>query len=88
MTKRSRVKSSAAAATASGAEPVRAAGRADARQRVVIIGGGVAGVSLAWLLDGVHDVVLLESDAELGGHARTLDVTVDGRQAAVDAGAP
>ncbi len=76
-----------AAAAASGTEPARAAARADARQRVVIIGGGVAGVSLAWLLDGVHDVVLLESEAELGGHARTIDVTVDGRQAAIDAGA-
>ncbi|WP_198153849.1 FAD-dependent oxidoreductase [Catenuloplanes japonicus] len=58
-----------------------------ARQRVVVIGGGVAGVSTAWLLDGQHDVVLLESGPELGGHARSLDVTIDGRHIAVDAGA-
>jgi predicted NAD/FAD-binding protein len=57
------------------------------RQRVVVIGGGVAGVSLAWLLDGVHDVVLLEAASELGGHARTIDVTVGGKHLAVDAGA-
>jgi uncharacterized protein len=57
------------------------------RQRVVIVGGGVAGVALAWLLDGVHDVVLLEAAPELGGHARTIDVTVGGKHLAVDAGA-
>ncbi|GGK76865.1 NAD/FAD-binding protein [Mangrovihabitans endophyticus] len=52
------------------------------------MGGGIAGVSLAWLLDGVHDVTLLESDAELGGHARSIDVTLPGgRRVVVDAGA-
>jgi len=60
---------------------------APSRQRVVVIGGGVAGVSLAWLLDGEHDVVLLEAGPELGGHARTIDVTVGGKSIAVDAGA-
>jgi hypothetical protein len=60
---------------------------ARSRQRVVVIGGGVAGVSMAWLLDGEHDVVLLEAAPELGGHARTIDVTVGGKHIAVDAGA-
>ncbi|MDR7277796.1 FAD-dependent oxidoreductase [Catenuloplanes atrovinosus] len=60
---------------------------AAARQRVVVIGGGVAGVSMAWLLDGQHDVVLLEAGAELGGHARSIDVTIGGAHIAVDAGA-
>jgi NADPH-dependent glutamate synthase beta subunit-like oxidoreductase len=31
------------------------------RRTVAIIGGGMAGVSVAWLLDGQRDVVLLES---------------------------
>jgi glycine/D-amino acid oxidase-like deaminating enzyme len=42
------------------------------RHRVVIIGGGVAGLAAAWALRrrGVHDVVVLELDAQLGGTAR------------------
>jgi uncharacterized protein len=78
-----------AGAAALGVTRARPAGAAvgPARQRVVVIGGGVAGVSLAWLLDGVHDVTLLEAGPELGGHAKTVDVTVGGRQVPVDAGA-
>jgi uncharacterized protein len=53
----------------------------------VVIGGGVAGVATAWLVDGVHDVVLLEAESEFGGHARTIDVSVDGRRVPVDTGA-
>jgi NADPH-dependent glutamate synthase beta subunit-like oxidoreductase len=33
------------------------------RRTVAIIGAGMAGVSVAWLLDGQRDVVLLESRA-------------------------
>lgn len=42
------------------------------RHRVVIIGGGVAGLSAAWALTrrGVADVVVLELDAQLGGTSR------------------
>lgn len=58
------------------------------RSRVVVVGGGIAGVSLAWLLDGVHDVTLLEAGDELGGHAQSVDVTLaTGRRVVVDAGA-
>jgi D-arginine dehydrogenase len=40
-----------------------------ARRRVVVIGGGIAGVSAAWALAEHHDVVLLEAEPELGAHA-------------------
>jgi predicted NAD/FAD-binding protein len=62
-------------------------GVAQARQRVVIGGGGVAGVSLAWLLNGVHDVVLLEAGPHLGGHAHTVTVPVGSRRVPLDLGA-
>ena len=37
------------------------------RRTVAIIGAGMAGVSVAWLLDGQRDVVLLESRDTIGG---------------------
>ena len=56
-------------------------------QRVVVVGGGVAGVSAAWLLDGACAVTLLESERRLGGHAQTVRVSVNQRPIDVDAGA-
>ena len=57
------------------------------RPTVAIIGAGMAGVSTAWLLDGLRDVVLLESRESIGGNVRSLDVELDGHQFAVDLGA-
>ncbi|MER6958703.1 FAD-dependent oxidoreductase [Streptomyces sp. NPDC000618] len=60
----------------------------EARQRVVVIGGGIAGLATAWLLDGLHDVTVLESAPSLGGHVASVPVeTSDGRRAIVDLGA-
>ena len=72
------------AATAA-ATPVLASARP--RPTVAIIGGGMAGVSVAWLLDGLRDVVLLESRDRIGGNVRSLEVELDGHQFAVDLGA-
>ena len=60
---------------------------ASGRPRVGIVGGGLAGVSCAWLLEGVADSVLFESRAALGGHAQTIPVSVGGEQMLVDVGA-
>jgi predicted NAD/FAD-binding protein len=57
------------------------------RPRVGIVGGGLAAVSCAWLLDGVADPVLFEGRAALGGHAQTIPVTVNGQPIQVDVGA-
>ena len=48
------------------------------RHRVVIVGGGIAGLSAAWELRrrGVPDVVLLELDDALGGTARSASSAV------------
>lgn len=55
--------------------------------RVGIVGGGLAGVSCAWLLDGVADAVLFESRPVLGGHAHSVAVDVDGEEIHADVGA-
>jgi len=39
---------------------------------IAIIGGGAAGMVTAHLLDDAHDVTVLEREAVLGGHVRTL----------------
>ena len=43
------------------------------RLRIAVVGGGIAGLSAAWMLSQKHDVTLFESDARLGGHANTAD---------------
>ena len=46
--------------------------RRTVRVPVVIVGGGIAGLSAAWQLDrkGFHDYVLLEMEPEAGGNSR------------------
>lgn len=53
---------------------------------IAVIGSGIAGLSTAWLLSRQHDVTLYESGDTLGGHAHTVDVTVEGVTAPVDTG--
>lgn len=43
-----------------------------APQRIAIVGGGISGLSTAWLLAQDHSVTLFEAEARLGGHARTV----------------
>ena len=62
-------------------------GRAAALPRIGIVGGGMAGVSLAWMLDGHFDVTLLEAAPAIGGNVRGVDVDLDGHQFVVDMGA-
>jgi len=57
------------------------------RRRVAIVGAGMAGVSLAWLLDGTCDVVLLEARESIGGNVQSVEVELDGRAFVVDIGA-
>lgn len=41
------------------------------RERVAVVGAGIAGLSAAWLLSRRHEVTLIEADGRLGGHADT-----------------
>ena len=53
------------------------------RKQVAVIGGGVAGIVAAHLLQKTHDVTLLEQGDYLGGHTHTIPIP-DGP----DAGTP
>ncbi len=54
--------------------------------RIAVVGSGIAGLASAWLLSQAHEVVLFEASDYLGGHTHTHDVSVGGRQYAVDTG--
>ena len=54
--------------------------------RIAVIGSGIAGMASAWLLSRQHEVTLYESNAYIGGHTHTHDVTLDGRNYALDTG--
>jgi predicted NAD/FAD-binding protein len=56
------------------------------KHRIAIIGGGIAGLSAAWLLRNKFDITLYEAQARLGGHADTQTVELDGETVSVDTG--
>ncbi|WP_293765944.1 FAD-dependent oxidoreductase [uncultured Aquitalea sp.] len=56
------------------------------RQRVAVIGAGIAGLGSAWLLSGSHDVTLFEAADYAGGHTNTVDLKLEGRNLSVDTG--
>ncbi|AXG76986.1 NAD(P)/FAD-dependent oxidoreductase [Streptomyces paludis] len=57
------------------------------RPRTAVVGGGVAGLTAAYVLGRAHGVTLYEADERLGGHAHTHDVpAADGRVHRVDSG--
>jgi predicted NAD/FAD-binding protein len=56
-------------------------------RHIAVVGAGVAGLGAAWLLQRQgHRVTLYERDGRFGGHANTVDVTLDGATAPVDTG--
>lgn len=54
--------------------------------RIAIVGSGISGISAAWALSADHHVTLYEAADRFGGHSRTLDVEVGGREVSVDTG--
>lgn len=57
------------------------------RRRTAVVGGGVAGLTAAYVLRNSHEVALYESDDRLGGHAHTHDIpSSDGGVHRVDSG--
>jgi predicted NAD/FAD-binding protein len=56
------------------------------KQRIAVVGSGIAGLSAAWLLSQHFEVTLYEAETRLGGHSNTVDVTIDGIKVAADTG--
>jgi len=54
--------------------------------RIAIVGTGISGLTAAHYLHREHEITVFEADTRVGGHANTVDVTVDGREHAVDTG--
>ena len=57
-----------------------------ARQRIAVVGSGVAGLSAAWLLSQRHEVTLFDQNGYLGGHSNTVEVMGERGPVAVDTG--
>ena len=56
------------------------------RPRVAVVGSGIAGLAAAWQLAPDAELVLFEADSHFGGHAHTVDMTVEGIRHGVDTG--
>lgn len=54
--------------------------------RIAIIGGGIAGNTLAYYLHQTHEITLFEANDYIGGHTHTHQVEVAGQTHAVDTG--
>jgi predicted NAD/FAD-binding protein len=54
--------------------------------RIAIVGSGITGMSAAWALRDVHEVILFEKADRLGGHSNTLNINYDGTSIDVDTG--
>jgi len=55
-------------------------------QSMAIIGSGISGLGLAWLLRGHYQITVFESDSHAGGHANTSLLEEDERKVSVDTG--
>jgi predicted NAD/FAD-binding protein len=53
---------------------------------IAVIGGGISGLSAAWLLSKRHTVTLFEKSDAIGGHANTVDVDTASGPVPVDTG--
>jgi len=54
--------------------------------RIAVIGGGISGLSAAWMLAQQHSVTVFESEPRPGGHSRTIQFSLDGQNYSIDVG--
>jgi predicted NAD/FAD-binding protein len=55
-------------------------------QKIAIIGSGISGLGAAYLLNPHHDITIYEKNDYIGGHSRTLTISMDEETHAVDTG--
>ena len=54
--------------------------------KIAVIGTGIAGLGVAYLLHQAHDLTVYEANSYIGGHSRTIDIDDAGRKVPVDTG--
>lgn len=54
--------------------------------KLAIIGSGISGLGIAYLLHKHHDITIYEKNDYIGGHSRTVDVNIQGKIIPVDTG--
>jgi len=54
--------------------------------KIAIIGGGISGLTAAYLLHDEHDLTLFEANDYVGGHTHTHELEAEGRRWRVDSG--
>lgn len=56
------------------------------RERVAIVGTGIAGMGAAWQLRHSADITLIERESRPGGHTNTVTIDEDGTRVPIDTG--
>ena len=54
--------------------------------KIAIVGGGISGLTTAYLLSREHEVILYESNDYIGGHTNTVTIEMNGSTVPVDTG--
>jgi predicted NAD/FAD-binding protein len=54
--------------------------------KVAVVGSGISGNTLAYLLNKNHDVTLYEKDKRIGGHSHTHEIVINNKKVNVDTG--
>jgi len=56
------------------------------RQKVAIVGTGIAGLSAAWMLYPNHDITVFESESQVGGHSHSVNIGTTDKPLWIDMG--
>lgn len=56
------------------------------RKKIAIIGSGISGLSCAYSLKDIYDIVIYEKDERIGGHSRTITINTEDDEIQVDTG--
>lgn len=54
--------------------------------KIAVVGSGVSGLVAAYRLSAEHDVAVFEANGYAGGHANTVEVSLEGERHSIDAG--